>query len=142
MAERRPYTEYEDTYILQHYASDVHRDIAAELGRTVKSVRRRAEKLGCGRKKTIRRWSEEEDKIILASKRKPIAAIAELLGRDPSDLSKRARKLGFVSWRHPDGEPIIDNHGYRVLRYSHLGKRVLEHRAVVEGRIGRKLSSH
>jgi hypothetical protein len=80
----------------------------------VKSVRKRAKKIGCPAKKTVRRWSEEEDNIILASTGKHLNEVAKELNRDPSDLSKRARKLGIKFWRRPYGDQYIDSHGYAV----------------------------
>ena len=140
MDKHRLYTEEEDEYIRQHYTTTPHRIIAAKLGRTVKSIRRRSEKLGVSRKKRLRRWSAEEDKFILASKGRPLKEVAETLRRDPSDLLKRAHKIGFVSWRRPDGNMYIDSKGYKVLCFENR-KPIYEHRAVVEECIGRKLTA-
>ena len=139
MGQRRLYSEEEDEYIRQHYASTPHRDIADELGRTVKSVRRRAEKIRCPKSKPVRRFSAEEDKFILSSKGRLLAEVAGTLGRDPSDVLKRAHRLGFVSWRRPEGGNYVTNRGYEVRSFDQ-GKPVYEHRAVIEDSIGRKLS--
>lgn len=42
----KPWTEVEDEYLRQHYASQPASKTAAELGRTVRSVRVRALQLG------------------------------------------------------------------------------------------------
>ena len=122
------FTQQEDNYIRQHYASMPHRDIADRLGRSVCAIRHRAEKIGVPRKVAIRRWTPEEDKIILASKGRDHKEVATLLGRDGSELSKRARKLGFKSWRNPDGLVRADDRKYI-------------HRSVVEKHLGRALTS-
>lgn len=140
MAKRRAYSEEEDAYIRQHYASTPHRDIADQLGRSVKSIRRRSEKIGCPRAKRCRRFTEEEDQLILASKGRPLTDVAAELGRDPSDLLKHAHRLGFASWRRPDGGRYVDKRGYEVRRFDH-GKPIYEHRAVVEEIIGRRLTA-
>ena len=136
----RLYTEKEDEYIRQHYATTPHRVIASELGRTVRSIRHRSEKIGCARKKPLRRWCEEEDKTILASKGRPLADVAKELGRNQSDVLKRAHRLGFVSWRRPDGGLYIDSRGYKVLGFE-KGMPIYEHRTIVENLIGRKLTA-
>ena len=135
---RKPYTETEDSFIMEHYAETTDKEIAEKLGRSLKSVRKRAKKIGCPAKKTVRRWSEEEDNIILASTGKHLNEVAKELNRDPSDLSKRARKLGIKFWRRPYGDQYIDSHGYAVESFE-KGKVIWVHRTVVEESIGRKL---
>lgn len=63
------------------------------------------------------------------------------LGRDKSDLLKRAHKLGFHSWRRPDGGFYIDSRGYAVSGFD-KGKPILVHRMVMENHLGRKLNSN
>lgn len=140
MGKRRLYSEEEDDFIRQHYTSTPHRDIADKLGRTVKSIRKRAYKIGCDLSKPLRRWTQEEDKIILSSRGRTLVDVAEELGRDPSAVLKRAKKLGWHSWRRPDGGPYIDTRGYVVLRFEN-GKPIYEHRAVVETVIGRCIAT-
>lgn len=139
MDTNRLYTAEEDAFIRQHYTAIPHRDIADKLGRTVKSIRSRAEKIGCPKIHRCRRWSEEDDEFILASKGRPLADVARTLGRDKSDTLKRAKHLGFKSWKRPDGGNYVDSNGYEVRRFDH-GKPILEHRAVVEECIGRQLT--
>lgn len=133
------YSKEEDAYILEHYQTTPHKIIADKLNRSVKSIRHRAEKIGCKKVRTIKKWTDEEDQLILASKGKPLNDIAIKLGRDPSDVLKRAKKLGFASWRRPDGGLYVDKRGYKVLRFEN-GRPIYEHRLIVEEQIGRKLS--
>lgn len=138
MGTDRLYSTEEDNFIRQHYTTTPHRDIADQLGRTVKSIRRRAAKIGAGRCKPKRNWSPEEDAFILASKGKPLADVANALKRDQSDTAKRARKLGFVCWRRPDGGNYVDTRGYEVERFEN-GKAIFLHRLIAERMLGRQL---
>lgn len=137
MGKHRRYSQEEDDFIRQHYASMPIRDIADRLDRSVAGVRHRAERTAIPRKVVVRRWTEAEDRIILASKGKRLADVAAALGRDASDVSKRARLLGFHSWRSPDGLFYVDRRGYEYRCEN--GKRVYIHRETVEQAIGRKL---
>ena len=93
------YTHEEDEFVRQNYLSMRHADIAEMLGKTIRSIRYRAKKIGCGNKKPKRPWTEEDDKIILRSNGKPLKEVAAILHRDQSDLLKRAHKLGIPAWK-------------------------------------------
>lgn len=111
------------------------RDIALHLGRSLKSVQRRAyDHLGLS---TFRRrvWTAEEDAIIRDSVEGRLAELAQRLGRRESEVSTRARRLG-LQLRKParfqsrrDG--YIELRGRGGSRWAHI--------EVVEQRLGRKL---
>lgn len=130
------YTHEEDEFVRQNYLSMRHADIAEMLGKTIRSIRYRANKIGCDKKKTKRSWTKEEDKIILESRGKPLKEVAEILHRNQSDLLKRAHKLGISAWKKRGD--YIDSHGYKVDHFR-KGKPIWEHRAIAEAKIGRAL---
>lgn len=131
------YSEEEDTFIREHYTTTPHRIIADTLGRTVKSIRNRARKIGCDGCFRKTEWTKSEDAVVLSAQGRTLESVAKELQRHPTEVSKRARKLGVKSWRRPNGEPVTIR-GYVVSRFDN-GKPVYEHRDVIEGDIGRKL---
>lgn len=142
MGSGRLYSKAEDNFILQYYTTTPHRVIADKLGRTIKSVQHRAAKIGAERCKPKRKWTKEEDEFILASKGKPLADVARTLRRDLSETSKRARKLGFVSWRRPNGENLVNKNGYEVRKFFNRKPPILVHREIAERMLGRKLHNN
>lgn len=137
MAERKYYTAGEDKYIIQHYYSTTDRNIAMYLKRSIKSVRKRAKRLGLAAKKIVRRWTPEEDEVIRNRGEAKIRDIAERLERDFTETAARARIIGCPFRRERRTTP----RGYDKIRVdTPVGQRtVWEHRYVMEKSIGRPL---
>ena len=133
---RRVFSERDDAYIRAHYRTMSHGDIARHLGWHVGSVRRRAVRIGVA--KALKRWTDAEDSLIQAAWRdgKPMADVAQLLGRRVSEVSPRARMLGCRPWRRPK-----HMHGGRPTVGCREGRPYYDHRAVVERELGRRLRS-
>lgn len=132
------YTADEDVYIAENYYSKPARDIAAHLGRTAKSIRKRFEKLGLVPKKIVRRWAKADNDFLRNRGDKKLKEVAEILGRDMSEVSEHATRLG-VPFRR---EYRIDSRGYaRVQIRLGNGERrtVQQHRKVMEDILGRPL---
>ena len=133
---RRIFSDRDDEYIRANYRAMSHGDIARHLGWHVGSVRRRAVRIGVA--KALKRWTDSEDSLIQASWRdgKPMADVAQLLGRNANEVCERAGKLGCRPWRKPKyihaGRPIVGCRG---------GKAFYTHRAVMEKQLGRRLRS-
>lgn len=138
MPKRRPYTEDEDKYIVEHYYSTLDRNIALHLERSIKSVRKRAKRLGLEAKKINRRWTPEEDEIILNRSEEGLREIADRLGRDMSDTSKRAILLGrpFREIRYHNKDGYLQK---RVSNGDGTRRTVWKHIEIMEGIIGRSL---
>ena len=51
--QRKAYSHDEDIYIVEHYHTDLHRDIADHLERTVKSVRKKSRKNSVWKRKSL-----------------------------------------------------------------------------------------
>jgi len=135
---RRYYTPDEDAYITEHHLTTTDRDIALHLKRTIKSVRRRGEKLNLERKKIFRRWTLEEDEIILNRGEEGLRETSKRMGRHESDTSERAIKLGKpfrgIEYHNKDGyvqKRIPNGDGTRKTIWKHI--------EIVEGVIGRSL---
>jgi hypothetical protein len=105
------------------------------MSRGVVQVRKRARKLGLSR--PLKRWSDEEDQFIRASHgHRSLADVAGALDRGISEISSRARKLGFPKWRVRSGK-----HAGRPVDGFANGKAIYTHRAVMERKLGRRLGS-
>lgn len=134
-AARRLYSEDEDGFLRANYRSMPSGDIARHLGRGVVSVRKRAAKLGLS--SPLKRWGSEEDEVIRSAwGNKRLAKVARELGRSVSEVSSRAKALGCSPWRIRKG-----THAGRPIDGFKNGRPVYTHRAVVERRLGRRLSS-
>jgi len=140
MRECRLYTKQEDEFIRSNYLTTNHKIIAEKLCRTVKSIRNRAAKIGCDVCFRKREWTKDDDGYILSSKGKALTEVAAYLNRHPTEILKRSKKLGFKSWRRPDGGPPIIR-GYEVVRFSETAKPIFKHRIVAEEIIGRELTN-
>lgn len=138
MYKRRLYTTDDDSYIMEHYCSTTDRNIALHLERTIKSVRKRAKKLGLEAKKINRRWTPEEDEIIFNRGEASLREIATKLDRDMSDTSKRAILLGspFREIKYHDKGGYLQK---RIPNGDGTRKTVWKHIEVMEGVIGRSL---
>ncbi len=141
MSARREFTESEDNFIRSNYRTMPRRDIAEHLGRSEASITHRAYRLGV-RKQVLRRWTEAEDQVIRNSAGRTLADIARELGRGETAVSERARAIGLGSWRRRNGyKPDADGRKVReYVRHSN-GQMVrrMEHRAVMEEHLGRRL---
>lgn len=138
MFERRLYTENEDNYIIQHYNTSVDRDIALQLGRTIKSVRKRAKRLGMEAKKVMRKWTEKEDEVIRNRGKKCLSKVATKLDREHSEVCKRAKIIGFGF----EGIKQCNKDGYsykRIPMPDGSRKTIWRHIEVMESIIGRTL---
>lgn len=131
------FTQIEDDYISSNYISMSSRDIAAFLNRSEKSISDRIEGLSLRRYK-CKAFTPQEDEIILNGKGRPSTDIGRELGRAPSVIRLRAKRLGISSWKEFVGPKEYKN-GYRVFNVNGDAKRVGEHRLVMEAKIGRSL---
>ena len=140
MSERRNYTKEEDLYIIKYYYKTLHRDIAKFLDRSIKSIRRRANKLGLDPKNINRRWTSEEDEIIRNRGTATITEIAKILERDLFETCKRAKHIGcgFV------GITTRQKSGYSYKRIPNgdgMRTTVWEHIEIIEKHIGSSLKN-
>jgi hypothetical protein len=85
----RPWTAAEEA--LLHTAAS-HAQLAAQLNRTVRAVRRRRSKLRGPSGKIKRRWAPWEDAIVLQYQRS-VASVATELGRTVSSVNTRRSRL-------------------------------------------------
>lgn len=133
---RRKFSASEDEVIVKLYGKVERNEIARQLNRSVGSVTHRAAKLGLSKK--LKRWTTDEDQILLHGRQSQLSLtkVADLLGRCPSEVSERARFLGVEKWHQSSGR-----FRGRLIDGFHKGKAVYTHRAVMEKKIGRKLSS-
>lgn len=142
MSVRRAFTETEDAYIRRHYLTSPYRDIGDALGRNEHSIQSRVNKLGLT-KMAIRRWAPEEEDFIRANLHRPMAEVADHLGRLPSEVGAKCRRMFGKGWRAARGYRL-SNHGYVVsgfTRRNGRGVAIFQHRAVMEEIIGRSLSA-
>lgn len=136
---RKSYSKDDDRYIMEHYRTDACGDIAKHLGRTIGAIRHRANKIEV-RKHNIRRWSQEEEGVIQNRGEASLREVAEQLGRDMSDVSKKAIELkcGFRKIRS------FYKSGYKQRRIpmpDGSRKTLWEHIEVVEDAIGRSIKN-
>ncbi len=132
------YTVEEDAYIVANFYSATAKEIASHLGRTVRSIRSRAIKLGLAPKRILRRWTKEENDFLRNRGDEKLAEVAALFGRDMSEVSEHAIKLG-VPFRR---EYRVDPRGYariQIRMSNGVRRTVLQHRSVMEEVIGRPL---
>ena len=119
--------------------SDAH--IGERLGRSSKAVAAMRHRLGLVRQQ---RFSATEDARISAAvgdakgMRDPLSRLAAELGRSPSVVSERARRLGLSVRSAKGRRDLVD--GYRSVGH-HQGRIVFEHREVMKRFLGRELTS-
>lgn len=130
------YSEAEDAYLRAHYRSVSSGVLAAHLGRSLRSVETRLGKLRLRRYRT-RPFTEEEDQAIRAGFGGSSVELGRRLGRAPAVIRTRAKRLGLGKWKRE----LRDFRGYKVSRIEPGGRRVPEHRQVVERRLGRSLGN-
>lgn len=86
--------------------------IAQALGRTPQALALRARRLGVaapeprGAPRSAQRWTATEDELLLLHRALNPAALAELLGRSPSAVTQRMRRLGLLGGRSPH-HPVV-----------------------------------
>ena len=133
---RRIYTSDEDKVIKEKYGDLSVEEIADILKRDVQSIRKRASKLGVT--KPLKRWSTKEDNIIQNHHKNggQLKDLVNILDRGLSEVSSRAKKLGYSPWRTGSGK-----HSGRPIDGFKDGKPVYTHRRVAEHSLGRKLKS-
>ena len=125
----------EDKQIVINYKSMPNAELAKRLGRGIIQVRKRAAKLGVS--SSLKRWTKEDDDALKSLRGKaPLTEAATQLKRSPSEVSSRAKKLGFKKWRIPSGR-----HAGRPVVGFKAGRPVYLHRDVIEKQIGRALRS-
>lgn len=136
------YSPGEVNFIRSNYLTMSSRMLGAHLDRSVGSIDDKIGKLGLRRFRTVA-FTTKEDAVIRSgfSSRSSID-IGKELGRGPSVIRMRARRLGLGSWQ----KPYKDLQGqYKVTRVDRLEngryRRVPEHRVIMEEYLGRRLSS-
>lgn len=144
MSTSRHFDEEEKRYIIEHWGNSTAGDIAKHLGRSSSGIRKKARSLGCEMRE-CRRWTKEEDLVLLGSRGRSLSAMAKQLGRLTSECSARARVLGIDSWAyHKNGGKFKSRRGYIVSGFTPRNgegktRTVFEHHVVMEERIGRNL---
>lgn len=144
MPSGRGWTKREDALIRRNGGATLDRHLAERLGRILRAIQHRRQRLGVA-KAVLRRWTAPEDEAIRLAARdaagrpytdRCLAELAERLGRHISEVSWRARKIG-ISFkaikqrrRSARGRPIIG---------TRRGEPVFEHIAVMERSLGRRL---
>ncbi|MEO5605593.1 MAG: hypothetical protein ABIR02_08275 [Novosphingobium sp.] len=95
----RPWSEFDDAYVLEHYGTSAAADVAQHLGRSCASVYSRAAILGLTDEQAPP-WTPWEDAQLRAgyAQGAPCGQLAVLIGRQLSGLRSRASALGL---RHP-----------------------------------------
>lgn len=137
MRKRKLYSAAEDAFIWEHYRTTPHKDIARHLERTLFSVRKRADRLGL--LKPIKRWTETEDEFIRDNIGGTLTWVAKNLGRNYTETSERARKLGLQFQRTAYHE---HSGGYLVKRTADGNggrKSIFKHVETMEVALGRNL---
>jgi hypothetical protein len=143
---RKLYEKHEDQYIVENYSSLPHNIIAKKLGRTTRSIRSRAKKLGCDPLFRKTKWTEQDKEYILqAYGIIPLNVVAEQLGRNVNDVCDMGKKLGIISWRRKNGKKVTER-GYEIIRFDYENDgtkrkttKVYQHRVVAEQILGRSL---
>lgn len=99
----RPWTDLDDEYLVQHYATLPTADVAALLARSCSAVYARAGKLGLTTGNPPR-WSDWEVAQLRAGYGQgiPVAQLALLIGRPACSLASKASLLGI---RHANDDP-------------------------------------
>jgi hypothetical protein len=139
MRQNKSYSPEEIQFLKSNYSTMSVADIAQSLGRTVKGVRAKLERLGL-RLEALERnnpypWSDSDIKILKENYLLPDRDIHKLLPNySVQSICNKRLSLGL---RKELGKPY-DNRGYYEIVRD--GKRQWVHRMVVEQRLGRKLS--
>jgi hypothetical protein len=120
-AKRRCWTPEEDRYLTDNYLSQTRHEIAANLGRTIGSVRKRCSTLGLnhkhpalpeGVKAYIKQWySEHSLKGDLQ-----LDQLALLLGMDKANVCREARKMGLTDITRKLNKDMIGERAERQKR--------------------------
>lgn len=135
------FAESEDGFISSNYLAMSSRDIAINLSRSEKSISDRIAGLGLRRFRT-KAFTHAEDEVIRSSKGRNSADIARELGRAPSVIRTRAKRLGISNWKEWSGG-YKEFRGYKVSKIErgdgNLARRVPEHRHIMEQHLGRRL---
>ena len=92
------WTESQISFLCENYVQLSIADIAAELGRSYESVRRKAAKVGVQRQEWGRNFTAEEDALVREKYGSvPMSEMVGLLGRHPNSIRWHARALGLVN---------------------------------------------
>lgn len=92
---RRPWTEEEEAFLREHYASMTAREIAERLGRTTPSVEKRLNKVG---PRKIASWTEEERAVVAARQSWTAAQLATVLNRSACSIRCARRVILGPRW--------------------------------------------
>lgn len=115
---RQRWTEAEDTYLKEHYATQTAEVIAKALKRTTPSIRYRANSMGLVAGRTRGRfWTEyEENKLWQMWGIVPIAQIVEALDRSKDACVERAKVMGIGKATDPRMSvwKVADKYDYTV----------------------------
>jgi hypothetical protein len=119
------WTADQDQYLMDHYRTDPHADIAAVLGRSRSSVRNRCWRLGL-QKKVPKHDAATVDRICAfyeahAGKAMDLAGFATELGLRRSTIAKIAGTLGLTDTRRPPTEAAAKSAGAKHAFYWRMG---------------------
>lgn len=134
------FSDAEDAVLREQFERLSNKEMGTLLLRPEKAVSDRLSVLGCRRQRMVP-FTPAEDAVILASKGRTSQAVGKELGRDPSVVRSRAKRLGITSWKAFAG-PKEYKKGYRVFNLHSDTRRVGEHRLVMEKHLGRALLPH
>lgn len=100
----KTWTAHEDACLREHYPTEAVEDVARAMGRSVWSVRKRAQAL---KLQTWRLWTEADRQVLREHwGQTPTREIARLLGREPGAVKQQAMKLGLDSNRYYTAEEL------------------------------------
>lgn len=92
------WTDAEIGYLRENYTRMPCASIAAHLGRSYESVRRKAAKVGVQHQEWGVHFTPEEDAILIARyATSPMSELVALMGRHPNSIRHRAKMLGLVN---------------------------------------------
>lgn len=132
------YTKEEIDFIKNNYDKMTAEEIADKLGRSVKGVRNKIERLGIKLSELERnqpyQWSESEINLLKKNYMLPDYKLAEIIpGKSESAIARKRLELGLKKHTY---EPYVQGGYYQQFRD---GQRVWIHRQEAEKKIGRKL---
>lgn len=147
MRRGQSYSEHEDAYILANYKTLGDKHIADYLGREIRSIRKRREKLGI-LKHSCKRWTPKEDEAILAIDGKRLEDMAKEFGRCSAEVSNRAKKLGIEHWGFYKNNGYRLSKGYEVAGFENIKrsngtewrKTIKVHHVVAASNLGRPIA--
>lgn len=145
----RAWTAEEDAYLREHYATQTRREIAAALGRTAPSLRKRCSVLGLNTKKTasgtprewaqVRAWYQGHEH----SESLDLGTLSRLIGKSVITIQKWAKQMGLTRMGRPHSAAVRAQQSERIKAWlaSHdhpRGAQGITHSEETRQRIGER----